>query len=113
MTMTTKSPTKAGAWREAVLERDGFRCAADIHDKRCDSRHLKAHHICFKSQIVRAAYWIVANGITLSEPCHAVAHAHHNANISRQRLDAAVDAVNAATSLDELKRPYFRFAREA
>lgn len=90
-----------GEWRDAVLERDGGICASEIHDPRChdDRGPLRAHHICYRSQISTRSYWIVENGIALSDPCHALAHSTHNVSIGLARANAAVLVVNCFESI--------------
>ena len=82
-----------GEWREAVLERDGYRCISETHAPDCGGI-LQAHHLCYRSQIEKRAYWIVENGASVSGPCHSLAHKTHNASIGLARANAAVAAVN-------------------
>ena len=102
--------TPNSAWRHSVLARDGFRCSASVHDPRCkDAWILEAHYIVYKSHLIKLAYWIIENGITLSNYCHARAHLTHNKNIDEARLTKAVDAVNLVQGdLVGFRRPYFQ-----
>ena len=53
-------------WREAVIERDKYKCVL------CDSKeHLEAHHCKPKSQFPELAY-DVNNGVMLCKRCHIV-----------------------------------------
>lgn len=52
-------------WRIAVFARDGFAC------KLCQSKYkIQAHHIRRWADYIELRY-VIANGITLCEPCHA------------------------------------------
>ena len=87
--------SKAAQWWTDCMERDNFECQAMRHDRRCRGGAQHAHHIVYRAHLVDAALWLTPNGISLSDHCHALAHATHNAIISEPRLIAAVDAVNA------------------
>jgi hypothetical protein len=101
--------TKAQIWHDAVFDIDGGRCGATQHDPRCRGFARVAHHICYRSHIPKWCYWIVNNGIALSEVCHTLAHRTKNANIASERKREAVDAVNNAIPEEkkELRVPYF------
>jgi hypothetical protein len=101
------SKTKAGKWHDEVFERAKGYCEAEQHDRGCYGRAEHAHHIVYRSHLTKDAMWILDNGAALSLYCHAMAHRTHNANISQERLDRAVDAVNAIMP-NYLQRPYFR-----
>jgi hypothetical protein len=54
-------------WRQAVYERDGWRC------RRCGKTHsLHAHHI--RSRRFRNTRWDVANGLLVCQGCHFWIH---------------------------------------
>lgn len=58
-------------FREAVFERDGYRC------KFCGaSGKLDAHHITDRSEMPNGGY-VPENGITVCEPCHLSCEKYH------------------------------------
>lgn len=89
----------AGEWREAVMERDSYRCQAVKHDSRCRYRAEHAHHIVYKSTLCERSHWIIENGIALSDVCHQLAHAEKNRNLDLSRCNVAVAAVNCTESI--------------
>lgn len=84
-------------WHAAVGERDGYRCAAIRHHKQCNGGYAECHHLVFLPFLCKPARYLIENGIALSQYCHILAHATHNGNIEKGRLDAAVEKVNAVT----------------
>lgn len=88
-------------WRAAVEDRALGCCEAQNHDPLCRLTGHHAHHVNYKSRIVKAAYWLVDNGVWLSLYCHALAHRTNNANIALPRRIAATIATNAAVPNDK------------
>jgi len=91
-------------WHAAVMGESAYICEAETHDNRCDGFPTEAHHIVYRSHLTKPAMWLRANGIALSQYCHHLAHASHNACLPDHRLVAAVKAVNAVQG----DRPEFR-----
>ena len=104
--------SQASKWREAVFTRDGGRCAAEMHDYRCMGHAEHAHHLFYKSQIPKWAYWVVDNGLAVSNVCHMLAHSNHNKNVSPERMRRAADAVNA-TIPDDVPELRVRYTGDA
>ena len=96
----------AREWREAVAERAGYGCEAVTHDPQCGKfpEMMEAHHIVFRAHLSKESLWIVENGAWLVPACHRMAHALHNRNIAREKLDIAVAAVNC---IETIKVPHF------
>jgi NUMOD3 motif len=80
-----RSSRQAVEWRDAIYQRDGYRCQ-DCGDAR--GGNLNAHHLMHLSQILdeegvttlEQAFacnrlWDITNGTTLCEPCHDQRHA--------------------------------------
>ena len=84
----------AGEWAQACRERDGYECKALDHDPRCRGAVEQVHHLVYKSHLTPETRWIVENGLSLSQVCHAKAHATHNASVGLTRANEAVKAVN-------------------
>jgi hypothetical protein len=97
-------------WHRAVFSASSYICEAETHAPGCDGFPTEAHHIVYRSHLTKPALWIVENGIALSQACHILAHASHNANVSQPRLDRAVAAVNAIQGDDRRFRiqPFWR-----
>lgn len=102
----------AREWRDAVLDRDGFRCVSLDHASGCphvprNSEDLQSHHIVYRAHLSERSLWIVENGICLSAQCHSLAHRSHNFSIGLKRANEAVAAVNCLEAY-----PIARFTRK-
>lgn len=87
-----------GAWREAVLERDGYTC------QECEStKNLEAHHKKrFKNN--PEARFDLANGTTLCEKCHKKKKGHKEGEWNKEEDEN--EGIFASLQYKEPRRYY-------
>ena len=96
-------------WAEVCAERDGYRCASETHDARCNGQRECTHHLVLKQHLPDEARYVLENGLSLSQICHMLAHSTHNASAGLKRANEAVKAVNVLICARGLtKIPPFR-----
>lgn len=68
-------------FREAVFQRDGFRCAVCGKSQK-EAGHLDAHHITDRNEMPEGGY-VAENGIALCPVCHEKAEVWHSSGHTR------------------------------
>lgn len=80
--MSTKKKQIRSAFRKAVFERDGYKCAMCGHapskeEWEVEPPPLDAHHVSDRNEMPNGGY-VKENGISLCAPCHVKAEEFHN-----------------------------------
>ena len=94
------------AFRDAVFERDGYRCRVCGEG----STKLDAHHITDRKLMISGGY-VEANGITLCEECHRLAEKFHETGVSEPGYSPEELYEKAASSYEEAVKASERLSK--